>query len=131
MKREILWEPEVIFQGDEVNAGAGLHVQTKQAGFSVSMLFDCSHGAGVLPKSWPNSIPSIKCGWAGGMGPANIATQIPRIDAAYLAGGSSFPYWVDMETLVRTETKPDEFDLNKCLAVAAEIEPLVILDDAR
>jgi len=131
MKREILWEPEVIFQGDAANAAAGLHVQTEQAGFSVSMLFDCSHGAGILPKSWPDSIPSIKCGYAGGMGPANIVAQLILIQTAFLRGGSSRPYWVDMETLVQTDGVPSEFDLSKCQAVAADVEDLVLVDDAR
>lgn len=129
MRTTIDWEPEVIFQGDEANAGAGLHRETENMGFPVSMLFDCSHGAGVLPRAWPNSIPSIKCGYAVGMGPKNIGAQIVRIEEAYQRGGSSFPYWVDMETLVRTDESPDEFDLKKCLAVAVELAPLVITDD--
>jgi len=128
MKREILWEPEVIFQGDEVNAAAGLHVQTKDAGFPISMLFDCSHGAGVLPKSWPNSIPTIKCGYAGGIGPDNVIPQLMLIEQAHLAGASIFPFWVDMETKVRTGDVEDEFDLNKCRGVAARVEDLVLLD---
>lgn len=116
MRVQIDWEPEVIFQGDETNAAAELHRETEQMGFNVSMLFDCSHGAGVLPESWPKSIPSIKCGWAGGLGLENIASQLPLIRAAYDAGGSAFDYWIDMETKVRNGR--DQFDLAICEKVA-------------
>lgn len=127
MRAEIDWEPEVIFQGDEVNASAGLHEQTKAAGFPVSMLFDCSHGGGILPTVWPTSIPGLKCGYAGGMGPDNILSQLVLIQAKFVEGGSALPYWVDMETKVRNSD--DEFDLNLCLDVATRVEDLVLLDE--
>ena len=117
------WEPEVIFQGDETNVGAGLHRETENAGFRVSMLFDCSHGAGVLPGKWPTSIPSIKCGYAGGLGPGNVLEQLALIRQAYAAGATLHPYWVDMETKVRD--RDDAFDLGKCLQVAQSVEALV------
>lgn len=120
MRDELQWDPEIIFQGDEVNAEAGLHVMTEKHGFKVSMLFDCSHGAGISPVAWPYQRADIKCGWAGGMGPDNFATEIERIDKAFKFYASNFPgYWVDMETKVRSgERGNDQFDLSKCREVA-------------
>jgi len=94
-------------------------------------LFDRSAGAGVLPDSWPRAelleaIPGpdgegveVKAyhGYAGGLGPDNLAEQLPLIAAA--ADGA--PYWVDMETRVRSEND-SKFDLAKvrhCLEIAA------------
>lgn len=75
---------------------------------NVTGLFDMSHGAGVLPKSWPrSSAPWV--GYAGGLGPHNLEKELGQIDRIVPAGNS---YWVDMETHVRTDGR---FDLKKCL----------------
>lgn len=87
----------------------------------VSPLFDMSHGAGVLPTRWPEPLISrrrtINHGYAGGLGPENLAAQIPLIGAA--AGDARI--WIDMETKVRS-ANDRLFDLEKverCLQVAA------------
>lgn len=66
-------------------------------GINAVGLFDGSHGAGILPNSWPQAIPGINCGYAGGLGPGNLADQLPRI--SQMAVGN---WWVDMERNVRT-----------------------------
>jgi hypothetical protein len=83
----------------------------------VSWLFDASGGRGKLPEAWPAAPRTLSgvgkppvVGYAGGLSPHNIAEQLPLISAA--AGDS--PYWIDMESGVRTD---DRFDLVKCRAV--------------
>lgn len=49
----------------------------------------------------------MKCGYAGGLSPDNIAEQLDLIDAA----AGDVDYWVDAETHVRTE---EVFDVEKC-----------------
>jgi len=63
-----------------------------------SILFDSSRGAGISPQNWPNYIPSFYCGYAGGLGPDNIKSQLPLIESA----SQGFDYWIDMETKIRT-----------------------------
>jgi hypothetical protein len=78
-------------------------------------LFDVSHGAGVLPPGsgqadgdnnlnpWPKRTMYEYMGYAGGLGPLNIAVQLQLIEAH--ADPLNFgPYWIDMESRVRTRT---------------------------
>lgn len=95
-----------IFQLDGINDHLFDAASTKRS--DVAGLFDASHGAGVLPNSWP--IPSVWArfyGYAGGLGPNNLAEQIPRIHQAALHGVTD--YWIDMEGRVRNYA--GEFDL--------------------
>lgn len=80
-------------------------------------LYDISGGAGVLPESWPKPIPGLYMGYAGGLGPDNLAEQLPLIAAA--AGDARF--WIDMETRVRSNSN-QQFDLEKveeCLTICS------------
>ncbi len=85
-------------------------------------LFDISGGAGVLPSAWPvpdsagDEVDYRYYGYAGGLGPENLAEQIPLIGKA--AGETRI--WIDMETRVRSEDD-EQFDLAKvrqCLEIA-------------
>lgn len=76
-----------------------------------SLLFDESGGQGILATAWAAPLDGIRCGYAGGLGPANVATEIMKIRAA--AGAA--PFWIDMEGKLRD---PDDwFDLNEAKAV--------------
>lgn len=76
-------------------------------------LVDSSGGTGRSPERWER--PAIPCcvGFAGGLGPDNIATELPKIAA--VAEGN---YWVDMEGKLRTQ---DWFDLALCDHVLGEV----------
>jgi len=109
---------ELIFQYDDVNTAI---YAAANAGVNCSALFDLSHGAGILPDQWPDLLPNIKCGYAGGLGPDNLVDQIKAIEEK--AGDT--PIWIDMETKVRTDREDlgiSIFDLGKveqCLQLAA------------
>lgn len=90
-----------IFQLDGINDH--LVQRLKARGIDVQGLFDQSGGAGILPKDWPEVIPGVSCGYAGGLGPDTIASELPKI--AMAAGDSSI--WIDMEGRVRTGTGLD------------------------
>ncbi len=108
-------EKEYILQYDGVNdpeCNRLLH----SPHFNAVPLFDKSGGAGVVPNEWPSSILSIYCGYAGGLGPKNLAEEIRRIEQA--AGDERI--WIDMETKVRSDGDR-QFDLEKvkrCLELA-------------
>ncbi len=93
--REMQVDPEIIFQLDGFNdhlVDDALALRMKFSG-----LFDRSHGAGRLPDRWPHGPGALfKCGWAGGLGPDNLAEQIPLIQQA----AGPFPWWLDMERKV-------------------------------
>lgn len=76
----------------------------------VEWLFDTSGGRGVAPASWPRH-PGYLVGYAGGIGPENVRDVIAAIDA-------SGPYWIDMESGVRTD---DRFDLARCRRVCEAV----------
>jgi len=100
-------------------------------------LFDVSGGAGILPQKWPKPIyidaypgehgEGVERwgyhGYAGGLGPENLAEQIPLIleAAAGTEHTQAGPIWIDMETRVRSDNDR-QFDLQKvrrCLEIAS------------
>jgi hypothetical protein len=79
---------------------------------AVQVLFDASGGRGVSPSDWPRGLPRL-CGYAGGLGPNNVA------DAVSIIGARASDYWIDMETGVRDEN--DRFSLEKCRLVCEAV----------
>jgi hypothetical protein len=77
---------------------------------TVDWLFDRSGGRGELPRTWPPN-PGWLVGYAGGLSPDTVVEAIEQIDSIH-------PYWIDMETGVRTD---DVFDLAKCEAVCRAV----------
>lgn len=110
-------EKEFIFQYDNVQSHiAALEACNNEHGVNVSTLFDLSHGAGISPYQWPELIQSIKCGYAGGISPENIQSEIKRVNEKV----GSTDTWIDMETHVRSNND-FQFDLakvDKCLSIA-------------
>lgn len=127
----------IIFQLDGADGNAHLDSANEYEVPNCFGLFDVSGGAGVLPKQWPSPIfrdvyPGehgegvqqwAYHGYAGGLGPENLAEQIPLILAA--AAGTEHTaegrIWIDMETHVRSDDDR-QFDLKKvrrCLEIAA------------
>lgn len=75
-------------------------------------LFDQSGGRGVTTDVWPAPCAGgvAPHGFAGGLGPDNILEVLGRVPMG--------PYWLDMESAVRTD---DVFDLNKVEAVCRAV----------
>lgn len=94
---------QFIFQWDGVNDH--LAFAAKSYGLNVCALFDTSHGAGRLPFEWPRTARDFWCGYAGGLGPDNIADELPKIEQANTWPGTVLArdYWIDMERRVRTD----------------------------
>jgi hypothetical protein len=88
-----------IFQIDGVNNDLFTLSQFDGRDIDRVPLYDLSHGRGVVAGRWPRAIDWIYQGYAGGLGPQNIESELSRI--AESAGESRF--WVDMETGVRSE----------------------------
>lgn len=76
----------------------------------VDWLFDASGGRGMAPLFWPPH-PGRTVGYAGGLGPGNVASSIEAIRA-------HGPYWIDMESRVRTN---DVFDLARVESVCQTV----------
>lgn len=100
------------------------NVQNRALAFSLRaeprhlVLVDESGGRGISPGLWPTPImPQKPCGYAGGLGPRNLAHQLSAIEAAT----GDAPYWVDMETGLRDAR--DRFSLHSvraCLEIARD-----------
>lgn len=80
--------------------------------FKVSLLMDSSGGRGFSPSRWSRPTTPKKVGFAGGLGPLNLAAQLPLI--ADVAGENS---WVDMETRLRHDDWFDVALARQCLAI--------------
>ncbi len=105
---------EYIFQHDGVN-DALIEEFAQDPVARIHPLFDRSGGAGILPGSWPRPIGKY-CGYAGGLGPDNLADELRRISD--VTHGQRI--WIDMETKVRSEadTLFDLAKVERCLELA-------------
>lgn len=120
---------QIIFQHDNVNThplrfcmSAHLHEPAyRRMQRNVATLFDLSHGAGILPEDWPAPYPTIDCGYAGGLAPANVAWQLGKLES--VVGGR--PIWIDVETHVRSHNDA-LFDLAKVRAFLEAAKPWVL-----
>lgn len=110
---------QLIIQGDGVNDEIRETLALQYGLGNVSILFDRSHGAGVLPGEWPKGLPGTYCGYAGGLDPDNTLAQLGEI-AKQVALRA--PVWIDMETGVRTEGR---LDLHKVERVLRRVEPWI------
>jgi len=65
-----------------------------------SILVDNSGGRGITPETWsrPDTVKPV--GFAGGLGPDNLATELPRI-GDLLQGDH---WWIDMESKLRDDS---------------------------
>lgn len=88
----------------------------------VSALWDVSGGRGLAPDAWPHA-PTLadgrsrlSLGFAGGIGPDNVEDVLRAI------GDREEPFWIDMETGVRTATG---FDLALVRMVLEKAKPFV------
>lgn len=91
----------VVTQHNQANAS--LHSVLVEPNHAV--LFDESGGRGISREAWPAVLRGKSCGYAGGLGPANIAQELPRIFQA--SGGA--PFWIDAEGRLRDDE--DRFSL--------------------
>ena len=122
---------QFIFQIDGCQGGAILERVSRYGhGLDLVPFYDTSHGAGVLPEVWPDAEKSLlaltrdlQVGYAGGLGPENLAAQIPLIAKA--AGKAQF--WIDMETKIRSPSPlvGTRFDLDKVRAALEICKPFV------
>lgn len=105
---------DIIFQYDRVNTDTieQCLIPRQENGHSGStcVLFDLSHGRGVLSTSYPAPLPNVYCGYAGGLSPDSLERELVKIE--YAAGRA--PYWIDAEALLRSGSCGDDvFDIAK------------------
>lgn len=93
-----------------------VHRKLKEALFGMigSVQFDASGGRGIAPASWPAppAGPKVRVGYAGGLGPDNVAEVIGVLKQSPGA-------WIDMETRIRNEQ--DAFDIGLCRQVCEAV----------
>lgn len=102
----------VITQHNPANETVHLHLTSPFH----QVLFDASGGRGTRPQQWPSMLPGIRCGFAGGLAPENVADELERIAEA----SHGYPFWIDMESSLRD--RQDRFDLGVCEDVLAAVE---------
>jgi hypothetical protein len=109
--------PHLITQHNEHNAK-----YADSPIYNHCILIDESGGRGITPEAWsvPSCIwphpylldpPKTAFGFAGGLGPDNLAVELPKIQAA--AANQSFFSWIDMESKLRDAE--DWFDIERAM----------------
>lgn len=122
-RRSLALGPDIILQHQELTAPV-IERFLRELGpldtSRVHVLLDESRGKGVAPASW--SVPAqygelpLYVGFAGGIGPDNTQSVLNQVRSLMR------PYWIDMETGVRTD---NAFDAKKVEAVLRAAEPWV------
>lgn len=87
-----------------------------------AVLFDASGGKGVSADQWFSPLQGVSCGYAGGLGPGNVAEELMKIRS--VTGNVAF--WIDMEGKLRDTD--DWFDLSAARSV---LEAIVSLETSR
>lgn len=87
-----------------------------------ALLIDGSGGQGITPTAWVTPATHKPVGFAGGMGPDNLAAELQRIGDSAKRNA-----WVDMEGKLRTLTPSgqDWFDIEKARACAETFDAFV------
>ena len=104
---------QIIFQFDEANTETIVEALNKE--LNVSALYDMSHGAGVLPVNWKlptdskGNALSISMGFAGGLSPENVKSQIEKISNVV----TNQDVWIDAETKLRSQYVNNDSDEQK------------------
>lgn len=81
----------------------------KQTGTKFSLLFDGSYGAGIEPESWRVPVyKNIPNGYAGGLGPDNVAKNLGKINAIL---PQNYETWIDAEGKLRDRRTTRSFTL--------------------
>lgn|SRR3990167_9423329 len=104
---------EVITQ--HCNKNDILRFLTSVPGSNHALLVDGSGGRGITPDCWNRPRTAKQVGFAGGLGPDNLATELPKIAAVAIGD-----WWIDMEGKLRDD---DWFDVSKakrCLEIFNE-----------
>ena len=84
--------------------------QLKSTGAKFSLLFDASYGAGIEPKKWQSpAYKDIPNGYAGGLGPGNIAKNLNKINKVV---PENYETWIDAEGRLRDTYTTFSFSLN-------------------
>lgn len=114
---------EFIFQSDHANNDLLSHaVRSSEAnGADMSILFDTSHGKGIVPVHIRVPPAGQKCGYAGGLSADNILYELDEIGK--VVGDAEI--WIDMETSLRSDGNGTNFDLRKCRDILALVEPFI------
>ena len=84
---------------------------------NIVALWDQSGGRGRLT-AWPDPLPGLRMGYAGGITPENVKHAIEDL----IARPSDIETWIDMESGVRTA---DKLDLDKVRSVLEQAAPYV------
>lgn len=104
--------PDTVFITQENAANTGVWEALRDLGaHNHAVLFDGSGGRGLTCTVWPQPAP-ISCGYAGGLGPDNIQTELLKIAAV----ADGLDTWIDMEGKLRVTGLDgvDRFDLDAC-----------------
>jgi hypothetical protein len=87
-------------------------------GSSASVVFDTSGGTGESPNGWPEANTKLYCGFAGGLGPHNVESEVGKL----LAIPDDRHFWIDMESHIRVN---DKFNMNRVVQVLETLAPFV------
>ena len=119
---------QVIFQIDATKGRKYFESAIAAGATNVVPLFDASGGTGRVPEEWPlpffyRQDETLYFGYAGGLGPENLAFHMGEIGGRVGKVSSEFTIWLDMETKVRTEddSRLDLTKVEQCLSLAEKL----------
>ena len=124
------WYPNLTFITQHNEANRGIWQALQDGGFANhAVLFDASGGRGLVPEQWPQPLPGVTCGYAGGLSSDNLTFHLDAIAA--LVGDRKT--WIDMEGSLRLPDQEgiDWFNLARCRACLDAVQGWMSRQDAQ
>ena len=117
---------EWILQKNEETAPLWQALTGDNPSTNMSILFDDSAGTGKRIQAFPGPINNVPCGYAGGIGPANVDSILTGIANSEGPHASTKPPWIDMESSLRVlKEGQDVFDLEAAKVCVGKLQALV------
>jgi len=102
LKKSLPLEKSYILQvGEFWQNGISLARELMASGYKVAILYDVSGGSGISPTEWKSFPDDIPVGYAGGLGPDNLESELTKLRP--IVGNRSI--WIDMQAKIRTNDK--------------------------
>lgn len=105
-----------ILQFNKANKNICLKAMKENISTKISFLYDSSGGRGNLQTEWKEPITNFFTGYAGGLSPDNLETELKKIEQ--VAGDSEI--WIDTESKVRTDEKLDMKKVKQFIEIASK-----------
>ena len=102
LKKSLPHDKSYILQvGEYYQQGISLARDLIHANYQVAILYDVSGGSGITPDEWKVFPDDIQVGYAGGLGPDNLLSELKKLESI----DRNRSIWIDIQAGIRTDDR--------------------------